>query len=95
MDWNKVSFRAFEQILEQMTNLKSLELDGDPYWIDEDGGITTRPYPLDRFKAIRGLEKLKLKFSDVNPSIEACGSMILGLLSRMPKLIKLKIEFFK
>ena len=48
-------FKTIEKILEQMTSLKSLELDGDPYWINEKTPIETRPYPLEKFKTIRGL----------------------------------------
>ena len=46
-DRKEGSFKTIEKTLSQMTNLKSLELDGDPYWIDGDNGIETRPYPLD------------------------------------------------
>ena len=81
-----------------MTNLKSLELDGDPYQLDaKDGkdGILTKPYPLDKMDAIKGLEKLKLKHSNVSKSIEPCGLMMLGLLPLMPKLTTFEIEFMK
>ena len=43
-DRKEGSFKTIEKSLKQMTNLKSLELDGDPY---DDKGNETRPYPLD------------------------------------------------
>ena len=43
-DRKEDSFKTIEKSLKQMTNLKSLELDGDPY---DDKGNETRPYPLD------------------------------------------------
>ena len=45
-DRKEGSFKTIEKSLEQMTNLKSLELDGDPY---DDKCNETRPYPLDKF----------------------------------------------
>ncbi len=76
-----------------MTNLKSLELDGDPYRTYEDDKISTGLYPLHRFEFIKGLKKLKLTHSDVSRSIQACGNMMLDLLPKMPNLTMLEIEF--
>ena len=94
-DREESSFKTIEKTLELMTNLKSLELDGDPYWIDGDNRIETRPYPLDKFEALRDLKKLKLKHSNMSTSIQTCGHMMLGLLPHMPKLTRFEIEFTK
>ncbi len=74
-----------------MTNLKSLELDGDPYWYEEGGRISTRLYPLHRFEFIKGLKTLILTHSKKSTSIAACGHMMLDLLPKMPNLTMLKI----
>ncbi len=78
-----------------MKNLKSLELDGDPYWYEEDHELSTRLYPLHIFDFIKGLKKLKLTHSYDSTSIVACGHMMLGLLPKMPNLTMLEIEFSK
>jgi hypothetical protein len=54
-DWRYGSFHIIEKALKQMKNLKSLELDGEPYWICCNRKIYTDPYPLHEIEAIRGL----------------------------------------
>jgi hypothetical protein len=94
-----------------MTNLKILELDGDPYWQreeddeeeedekeaeeDEDDNITTRPYPLHKIESIKGLEKLRLKHGEDSNCIKACGHMMLDLLPKMPNLKVFETDFHK
>ena len=89
------SFKTIEKALELMTNLKSLELDGDPYWIKGENDIETRPYPLEKFEAIRGLENLILIHSINTTSIQTCGQMIFGLLPHMHKLKRFEMKFLK
>ena len=81
-----------------MKNLKILELDGDAYWIFEnnnDGRLTTRPYPLDQIASIKGLEKLRLKHSQGSNCIKACGHKMLDLLPKMPNIKIFEIQFRK
>jgi hypothetical protein len=47
-DREEGAFKTIEKALEQMSNLKILELDGDPYWMDSLVEISTLPYPLDK-----------------------------------------------
>lgn len=65
-----ISFKIIERALDQMTNLKSLELDSDPYFLREDSVMSLRLYPLDKIEAIKGLEKLKFVQSEFRKSME-------------------------
>jgi hypothetical protein len=47
-DRKEGAFKTIEKALEQMPNLKILEVDGDPYWMMVEDGVTTLPYPLDK-----------------------------------------------
>ena len=55
--------RILERVLEQMKNLKILELYCDPAWAYGKDGIKTNSYLFRNFEAFKGLEKLKLKLT--------------------------------
>jgi hypothetical protein len=84
-------FKTIENVLKLMTNLTILELDGDPYCLDDS--LTTRPYPLIQIASIKGLEKLRLKHGNESNCIKACGHMMLDLLPKMPSLYIFENQF--
>ena len=56
-EWSEEKNRIIEKLLEQMKNLKILELHGDPI------GLNVGIFTNSNLEALKGLEKLKLKHS--------------------------------
>jgi predicted ABC-type ATPase len=84
-----------QKVLEQMKNLKILELYCDPEWIYEKDRIKTHSYLFQNFEAFKGLEKLKLKLSSESSicTYSFGNAMIRDYVPLLPKLKRLEIEF--
>ena len=78
-----------------MTNLKRLELEGDPDMVDAEDDLQYLPFPLHQFESIKGLEELKLVHSIDSKCVKAYAEMMHDLLPQMPNLTRFENEFAK
>jgi hypothetical protein len=84
--------RILGRVLEQMKNLKTLELFYDPKHIWEQD-VKTKSYLFRNLDAIKGLEKLKFKL--IREHYEDIGHDLLkDYVPLLPKLKRLEIDFF-
>ena len=86
--------RILGRVLEQMKNLKILELfyDSTYIWVQD---VKTQSYLFRNLDAIKGLERLKLKLSNVNEYDKDIGrDMLKDYVPLLPKLKRLEINFF-